>query len=63
MPVIVNDLEVVTETPAAPQTPTPSGETAAPDATAAMPAPPLGPEELAELLRHEAERAARLCDC
>jgi len=63
MPVIVNDLEVVTETAAAPQTATPSGDAAAPEATAATPVPPLGPEELGELLRHEAERAARLCDC
>jgi len=63
MPVIVNDLEVVTETQAAPQATTPSGEAAAPEASAAAPAQALGPEEVAELLRHEAERAARLCDC
>ncbi len=63
MPVIVNDLEVVTETQATPQAATPSGEAAAPEATAAAPTPALGPEEVGELFRHEAERAARLCDC
>ncbi len=63
MPVVVNELEVVTEVQPAPRAATPSGEAAAPEATAAAPAPALGPEELAELLRHEAERAARLCDC
>ncbi|HUL57842.1 MAG TPA: hypothetical protein VLU43_01125 [Anaeromyxobacteraceae bacterium] len=63
MPVIVNDLEVVTETQAAPQATAPSGEAAAPEASAAAPAQALGPEEVAELLRHAAERAARLCDC
>ncbi len=63
MPVIVNELEVVTEAPAQPHPPTPSGEAAAPEATAAAPAQALGPEEVGELLRHEAERAARRCDC
>jgi hypothetical protein len=63
MPVIVNDLEVVTETPAAEAAPTPSGEGAAPEARAAPAEPPLRPEDLFELLRHEAERAARVCPC
>jgi hypothetical protein len=62
MPVIVNELEVVTETQVAPPQPTPSGETAAPQA-APPPVPTLGPEELIELLRHREERLARLSDC
>jgi hypothetical protein len=63
MPVVVNELEVVTEAQLSAQATTPSGEAAAPEPSAAAAVPALGPEEIAELLRHEAERAARLCDC
>jgi hypothetical protein len=62
MPVIVNDLEVVTDKQGAPQ-PASGGESAAPDGGAAHAQPALGAEEVFELLRHEAERTLRLCDC
>lgn len=61
MPVIVNDLEVVTETQATPQA-APQATGGEPDRSGDAAVPVLGPEDVAEWLRHEAERAARLSD-
>jgi len=54
MGVIINELDVVAAPPAeAPAAPAPPGVSAAPP-------PPVQLEELRNLLRHQAERAARL---
>ncbi|MDA8018128.1 MAG: hypothetical protein MPN21_11840 [Thermoanaerobaculia bacterium] len=55
MAVIINDFEVVVETPTAPAEP--GADTAAP---APSPAPKLTPHDLHELERHRMERAARV---
>lgn len=56
MPVIINDFEVVAETPS---TPSAEGAAGAPREEPA-PAPALSPQDLWDLHDHQAERAARL---
>jgi hypothetical protein len=58
MPVIINELEIVTEPT---QAPTPAGEGETPQAAAQPAAPPmLSPQDVEAIVRHQAERAARL---